>query len=288
VNIKFLAPLTEKLDAMWVDFVQTLPDLALGLIVLLITWGISVSAQKFLRTLLRKSHMRRSLVDFFAIIVRSIIWIFGILLVVTIVFPSMTPAKLLAGLGLGSLAVGFAFKDIFENFMAGAMIMLRKPMRIGDFIECEGIEGKVENITIRDTYVRQIDDQLILLPNSYLYKNPVYVRTDKDKRMFSIICGVSYDTDLNKAAKIIRKAVESQEIVDHAKSIDVFACELNSSSIDFTVRWWANSKPIDMHESRDHVIRAIKSALDEEGIEIPFPYQTLTFKEPMKLGDIKS
>lgn len=195
----------------------------------------------------------------------------------------MTPAKMLAGLGLGSVAIGFAFKDVFENFMSGAMIMLRKPMRIGDFIECEGLEGRVGNITIRDTYIRQTDDQLVLVPNNILYKNPVYVRTDKQKRMFTIICGVSYDTDLEHAADVIKGAVEGQDIVDTSKDVQVFAREFNSSSVDFTIRWWADSKPIDMHESRDKVVRAIKAALDEADIEIPFPYRTLTFKEPLSV-----
>lgn len=281
----FLNPLMEKLDTMWIGLIQSLPDIALGLLVVFITWMISIAVQKFLRTLLKKSHLRQSLVDFFAIIARTFVWLVGLLLAVTIIFPSMTPAKLLAGLGLGSLAVGFAFKDILENFMAGAMIMLRKPMRIGDFIECEGIEGKVENITIRDTYIRQVDDQLILLPNSYLYKNPVYVRTDKNKRMFTIICGVSYDTDLEKASDVIKSAVEKQDIVDTSKPVQVFAREFNSSSVDFTIRWWAESAPLDMHESRDKVVRAIKSALDDEGIEIPFPYRTLTFKDSVPIQE---
>lgn len=288
MDIEFLNPLTEKLDSMLVGFMQALPDLGLGLIVLFLTWGLSVFAQKFLRTVLEKSHLRRSLIDFFAIVTRALVWIFGSLLIVTIIFPSMTPAKLLAGLGIGSLAIGFAFKDVFENFMSGAMIMLRKPMRIGDYIECEGLEGKVENITIRDTYVRQVDDQLVLIPNNILYKNPVYVRTDKNKRMFTIVCGVSYDTNLDEAAKVIHEAVESQDVVDTSKDVQVFAREFNSSSVDFTVRWWAESKPIDMHESRDKVVRAIKAALDDADIEIPFPYRTLTFKEPMKLGEVEA
>lgn len=96
---------------------------------------------------------------------------------------------------------------------------------------------------------------------------------------FLIVLILSFD----EAADAIKKAVEDQDSVDTAKEIQVFASEFNSSSIDFTVRWWAKSRPIDMHESRDQVVRGIKKALDGAGIEIPFPYQTLTFKEPMKL-----
>jgi|TARA_R110002126_G_scaffold279836_1_gene426908 small-conductance mechanosensitive channel len=284
MNIDFLAPLTEKLEAMTLGFIQALPVLGLGLIAILLTWAISKFAQKLMRKLLSRSYMRRSLVDFFVILLRTSVWIFGILMAITIIFPSMTPAKMLAGLGIGGIAVGFAFKDVFENFMAGAMIMLRKPMRIGDYIECEGLNGKVESITIRDTHIRKTDDQLVLVPNSFLFSNPVYIRTDKELRRFTVVCGVSYDTDLDEAADVIQKAVTAQDTVSKDKPIQVYACEFNSSSVDFTIRWWSESKPIDFHQSRDQVIRAVKRALDDAQIEIPFPYRTLTFKESLNVS----
>ena len=103
-------------------------------------------------------------------------------------------------------------------------------------------------------------------------------------RRHEVLAGVSYDTDLDKAAEVIRKAVESVDLVEVDKGIDVFAVEFNSSSVDFKVRWWAGSTPRNMWESKDKVIRAIKRALDDAGIEIPFPYITHTFKERVPLG----
>lgn len=283
MDISFFAPLMNKLESMWLGLVKLIPELTLGLFTLLLTWLVASLAQRGLRRILQRSHLRRSLIDFFQVVLRTLIWLLGSLLTITIIFPSMSPAKLLAGLGLGSVAIGLAFKDIFENFLAGAMIMLRKPMRIGDFIECEGITGKVEQITIRDTYIRQVDDQLVLLPNSMLYKNPVRVLTDQDQRMFTLICGVAYDADLDQAASVIAEAVKSVASVDQQQPVQVFAREFNASSIDFTIRWWAGAKPVDMHTSRDQVIRAVKVALDQAGIEIPFPQRTLSFLQPLPL-----
>ncbi|MEQ9125019.1 MAG: mechanosensitive ion channel family protein, partial [Alphaproteobacteria bacterium] len=71
-----------------------------------------------------------------------------------------------------------------------------------------------------------------------------------------------------------------------ARDVQVFAQSFSSSSIDFMVRWWAGSAPIDEHKSRDKVVAAIKRALDEAGIEIPFPYRTLTFKHPLGIRDV--
>ena len=82
------------------------------------------------------------------------VWIGGCLVAATIVFPNLTPAKALAGLGLGSVAIGFAFKDIFENFLAGLIILFRREMRLGDFIECEGLQGRVEKIAEIETRLK--------------------------------------------------------------------------------------------------------------------------------------
>lgn len=214
------------------------------------------------------------------------IWTFGILISITIIFPSLTPAKLLAAAGLGSVAIGFAFKDIFENFVAGILIMLRKPMRIGDFIECEGVAGKVEKITIRETYIRKTDDQLVLVPNSILFKHPVYIETDKSLRRFDIVVGVAYSENIDAARKVIQEALKTTDLIDKNKPYEVYAREFNASSIDFTVRWWAQSSPLDMHKTRDKIVTSIKAALDEAGIEIPFPYRTLTFSEPLQIETI--
>lgn len=281
--MEFIQPLSTKLSSMWISLVKASPLIVIALFILLFTWFAAKMASRLLRSSLRRSHIRPSLKELFATLLRVVIWIIGTLVSITIIFPSLTPAKLLTALGLGSVAVGLAFKDIFENFFAGILIMLRRPMRIGDFIECEGVKGKVEKIALRETYIRQMDDQLILVPNSFLFTNPLYILTDMPLRRFEIIVGVAYGEHMEAARAVITNALANLQLVVQDRPIEVYAREFNSSSMDFTVRWWAKSTPLNMHQSRDQVVTAIKLALDEAGIEIPFPYRTLTFKEPLNL-----
>jgi len=193
----------------------------------------------------------------------------------------MTPAKMLTALGLGSVAIGFAFKDVFENFLAGILILFREPFRLGDYVECGSIEGQVEEITIRDTHIRQTDGQRVVMPNALLFKEPVTVRTDKDLRRTTITCGVAYGEEVDLAREVITRAVKHVDTVrNDVRDVQIFAKEFNSSSIDFEVTWWTGSRPIDIRVSRDQVVAAVKRALDDAGIEIPFPYRTLTFKGP--------
>ena len=283
-KIEFVAPLMGQIETYAEGFFRLLPNIGLAVVVLLATWFAATLINRVVAGALKTARIRRALRDLLTTLTGIGVWALGIMIAATVIFPSLEPASILAALGVGGLAIGFAFKDIFENFMAGAMIMLRKPMRIGDFINCEGVEGKVEEITIRDTYVRQTDGQLVMMPNAMLFKNPVYVRTDRELRRFEIIAGVGYGENVDDCRDIIRKAVEGLDVIVGDKPVDVFAREFNSSSIDFTVRWWAQSKPRDMHESRDKVIAAIKAALDKANIEIPYPYRTLTFSEPLALS----
>ncbi|MBU2340550.1 MAG: mechanosensitive ion channel [Alphaproteobacteria bacterium] len=265
-------------------FVAALPHIAIGLIVLLVTWIVARFAAKIADMLVGRTEIRPSLKALIDTLVKLGIWLVGIMIAAIVVMPGLTPASLFAGLGIGAVAIGFAFQDIFENFLAGVLIMLREKMRIGDVIECEGITGKVERITLRETHVRRLSGELTIVPNSLIFKNPVEILTDGFKRRHEVVVGVSYDTNLDHAADVIRRSVEGVEGVDIEQGLDIFAQEFNSSSVDFLVRWWAGSTPRAGWESKDKVVRAIKAGLDAAEIEIPFPYVTHTFKERVPLA----
>lgn len=263
--------------------IEIAPNAIAALLFLLVIWIFRKGILKLFMKATTRSHMRESLQIALRTVIGTIIWTFGILIAITILLPGLTPTKLLAGLGIGTVAIGLAFKDIFENFMAGIMVLVREPMRLGDYIEVDNISGQVKEITLRDTYVRQTDGELVLVPNAMLFKNPVHILTDWDERRVTVICGVAYDEDIAQSREVIRSAVQQVESVLQDKPIQIFAQSFNSSSIDFEVTWWTHSKPVDIRTSRDQVIEAVKKALDDAGIEIPYPYRTLTFKEPLSL-----
>jgi len=283
-SLNTLEILIAQLQSMWEGIISLLPSLVIALLFLIFTWIIARFATNIADRLTSRMAMRPSLRELVETLVRIAIWTVGLLIALTILLPDLTPGSLIAGLGVGTVAIGFAFQDIFENFLAGILIMIREKMRIGDYISCEGIEGRVEQIMLRETHVRKLSNELTIVPNSILFKNPVEILTDMEQRRHEVVVGVSYDTDLEEAQNVIRAALESGDIVDDKKPVDIFACEFNSSSIDFKLRWWSGSTQRDMHESRDLVIRAVKRALDDAGIEIPFPYITHTFKEAIPMA----
>lgn len=276
--------LLRRIRDMGTEFVRILPQLGIALLLLVVTYFAARSARRIAERLLSHTDLRGSLVNLVETLVGVTIWVLGLLIAMSVVLPGVTPANILAVLGLGSVAVGFAFKDIFENFLAGVLIMLRKQMRIGDFIRCQDVEGRIEMISLRDTHLRHLSNELVVVPNAYLFKNPVEVVTQSQLRRHEIEVGVAYDVDLEVARKVILEAVSGIKVVHDDRPVEAYAKEFGDSSINFLVRWWAGSKPVEMHQSRDEVVRAIKRALDDAGLEIPFPYRTLTFKEPLPLA----
>jgi len=265
--------------------IELLPQLAVAILVLVLTVGLYKLVGYLTKRALKRTRLRPSLKELFALIASILVWILGLMIAAVILFPGLTPSSILAGLGIGSVAIGFAFKDVFENFLAGIIILFRREMRIGDYIECEDIEGKVAHIAIRESHIEQTDGQLVIVPNSILFKNPVTIRTHQPARRVTVICGVAYDVDVDNAREVITAAVAACEsVLQDDKPIQVFAQAFGASSIDFEVTWWCGSKPVELRASRDEVVAGVKRALDDANIEIPFPYRTLTFKEPLPIA----
>lgn len=280
-----IAPLLqETLSALWVDLVSHLPFLVAGTILLGLTWIVAALASRVLAKALARSDLRGSLQDLISRLFRMAIWAAGVLVVALVVFPGLTPARAIGGLGLLSIAIGLAFKDIFENFFAGVLLLWRFPFENGDYIECQGIVGQVLNVTVRNTLIRRMSGELVVVPNSTLFKNPVDVLTDRSIRRVTVMAGVAYGEQVPAAKQVIEQAVRSCESVNQDEPVQIFTQAFGASSIDIEVAWWTGARPVEIRRSRDEVVTAIKGALDEAGIEIPFPYRTLVFKEPLALS----
>jgi len=272
--------LLERLQSQLASLTDVSPRIGAALIALVATWAVMRVGRLAIGWIGPRIFRRPALTEVIGLAYGTLIWITGILITAALAFPSVTPANVLTTLGLGSIAIGFAFKDIFENFFAGFLILLREPFRIGDHVECGDHEGSVERITIRDTHVRKTDGQLVVMPNSALFQNPVVVRTNREVRRAKVIAGVAYGADADRAREVIQEAVRALDSVrDDVRDVQVFACSLSAYSVDFEIAWWTGSRPVDIRASRDEVVRAVKRALDREGIEIPFPQRVVTMRE---------
>lgn len=259
--------------------IGALPNIVVAVIFLCLVFVIARVASKLVERVSLKARLRRSLVDLFQIFAKVGVWVAGLVMAAGIVFPEFGVGQIVTTAGLASVAIGFAFKDIFENFFAGILILWRFPFENGDFIEVGGMMGKVEDVEIRMTRIRRPDGELLLIPNGTIFKDPVRVMTDRDTHRVEVPVGVAYGEDVGEARELILKAVKACDPVHDDPPPEVLLSGFGASSMDFDVLFWCDPKPLDSRRARDQVVEAIKGALDEAGIEIPYPYRTLTFTD---------
>ncbi|MEM9414379.1 MAG: mechanosensitive ion channel [Planctomycetota bacterium] len=271
--------LTDAVGGLLDGLIAMLPQLVIAVLVLIVTMCLVRLADKLTRKLMQRAKVRESLRDLFRIAVRISVWFAGLMVAAGIVFPGFGFAQLIATAGLASIAIGFAFQNIFENFFAGILILWHFPFENGDFIEVDGVMGRVEDVEIRMTKIRKPNGELVLVPNATVFGNNVTVMTNRRHRRLELVVGIAYGEDLAEGRKVILDAVKACKTVRNDEPPEVLAQAFGASSIDFTVIWWADPTPIDEMRSKDEVIEAIKRALDEAGIEIPYPYRTLTFSK---------
>ncbi|RYZ88100.1 MAG: mechanosensitive ion channel, partial [Moraxellaceae bacterium] len=167
-------------------FWERLPYLLIAITVFLIFWLFSKVFKFFVVKILSgRAKRKQNLVLVLNRIGSTFIVFIGFMIALVIAIPGFTPAQLISALGIGSVAIGFAFKDVFQNLLSGILILLSEPFRIGDEIVSGTFTGVVEDIQIRATYIRTGDGRRIVIPNANLFTNPVTVNTAFVKRLCS-------------------------------------------------------------------------------------------------------
>ncbi|MCC5950215.1 MAG: mechanosensitive ion channel [Nitriliruptoraceae bacterium] len=265
--------LLESVQALSQALIQQLPVIALGLLLfivglIVIKVGVGWTARGLSRA--RVDHaVERLTVN----LMRSILVLLLTLWVLSVA--GVRVGAVLAGLGLAGLALAFALQNILENFVAGILILIRKPFRRGDQIESHEFAGTVEDIDLRVTHVRDFDDQLVLIPNATVFTHPIVNFTRMGRRRTRVTVGIDYRDDHDRAREVLLETVRSVEGVRSAPEPEVLCTQLGESSVDFEVSFWTAPQMREVRFVRDRVLRACKSAVEAEGMTIPWPIRTL-------------
>ena len=282
---KIIDTIIQALLELFGQGVKALPGLLSGLVVLFLTkYAVQIVLQIADRTgkhAIRSSSLQLLLLK----ITRIGVWTIGILLACVLAFPSFELGDIIATLGIGSVAVGFAFQDIFKNFLAGIILLVEEPFRIGDEVVIGDYFGKVENINIRTTTIRTYKGEKVLLPNSTVFTDAVKVVTAYGSRRTDLAVGVDYNTSLPEATKILETTIANVPgvIADPVPEIDVI--NFGDSSIDFMVRYWTSPQQKQLRNVQTKAMLAIKQALDRANISIPYPIRTVYHYDQEQYND---
>ena len=259
------------------NFVAILPGLLMAVLILIITSFVASAVQRVVRRLASKAFKSLSLQTLLVQTSRVSTWAVGVLLACVLAFPDLRLGDLVALLGLSSVAIGFAFQDIFKNFLAGVLLLLQEPFSIGDQIIVDSFEGTVEEIALRATQIRTYQGEHVVIPNSVVFTSPVQVLTAQPQRRTDLAVGVDYNTPLDKATSVLLKAVKTVDEVRDTPSPEVDIVEFGDSSINLVARYWTHPEQKCVRRIRTQVMMAVKRAFDDADIGIPYPIRTLYF-----------
>ena len=276
----------QKLHQIGRDLMLALPNIVFGLVVFVIFVVLASGVRSLVQRVTSSRSSSQSLARLLSRLAYVGMLILGVLVTVTIVLPGFTPASLISALGVGGIAIGFAFKDIFQNFLAGVLLLLTEPFKIGDQIKYKDFEGTVEDIQTRATAIKTYDGRRVIIPNAELFTNAVMVNTAYDKRRLQYDVGIGYGDDIARARALMLEAMRSVEGVLQDPGPEALVIDLAGSSVNIRARWWVNPpRQADVLDAQDRVLEAIKNKLSENGIDLPFPTQQILFHDQTEATD---
>lgn len=283
--------LSENLSLMWAtingmvqSLFEALPKLLIALVIMVAFWFVA----SLVRSAVTRATARRAHANVGIVLGRLAQWtllFLGVLIAIAVVAPSVKPSNILQVLGVGSVAIGFAFKDVLQNFLAGILLLLREPFKIGDQIVFKGFEGTVDVIDTRSTRLKTYDGRRVVIPNGEIYTNAFIVNTAFGSRRSEYDVGIGYGDDLAATRAIMLEALKGVEGVLSDPAPDVVPIALAESSVNLRARWWTQTPRSDVVSVKGEVIAALKAALNAAQVDLPFPTRVVLFHDQTDAND---
>lgn len=275
-----------RIEGMVNGLFRLLPNIVLAVIVFGLFFLAARVIKSSVRRLSRGHRQARNLGLVLGRLSQGLVILVGLFVSLSIVIPSFKAGDLVQLLGISGVAIGFAFRDILQNFLAGILILLTEPFQIEDQIVFKDFEGTVENIQTRATTIRTYDGRRIVIPNAELFTNSITVNTAFDNRRLEYDVGIGYGDDIDQAKALILEAIQSVDGVLQNPAPDVLVMDLAESTVNIRARWWVQPpRRADSLDARDKVLTAIKTKLTANGIDLPYPTQQILFHDQTEETD---
>lgn len=282
----FLHEAWATLLRLWETFVARLPLVVIALVVFFIFFFAARGVRALVRRLATEKRRHRNLGLVLGRVMQGAIVILGVLVALTIVFPSFRAADLIAIMGLGGVAIGFAFRDILGNFLAGILLLLAEPFKIGDQIIVGAYEGTVVDIQTRASIIRTYDGRRVVIPNEKLFTESVIVNTAREDRRSQYDVGIGVGDDVARAKAVMLEAVRGVDGVLPDPAPEALVTDLGDFAVKVRVMWWTQPpQQINILRVNDEVLSAMKSALIANGIDLPFPTHQVLFHDQTEETD---
>ncbi|UFN48877.1 mechanosensitive ion channel family protein [Roseomonas sp. OT10] len=275
-----------RLQALGAAAVALVPGLLMGLLV----FGLGMLLVRGVRAAVtRAAALREASAGSAAVLGRiagGVATLVVFLVSASIAFPSVSAADLFNLLGIGGVAIGFAFRDVLQNLLAGVLILLTRPFRIGDQIRQGSLEGTVEDIWVRATVLRTYDNRRILIPNASLFTDKIEVITAYERRRLHFPLTIGNADDIARARQVVVEALRGTPGVLADPPPEALVTGLGSAGVDMAARFWIDPpRRREAVDALDGAIEAVKDALTEAGIDLPYPTSQVLFHDQTEETD---
>ncbi len=256
---------------------QTLPLVVLAIAIFAATWALAALVAAAARRLLARripSPLLRG------VVVRAIsipVLLLGIYFVLQVAGLTRLAVTVLGGTGLAGIIVGFAFRDIAENFLASLLLSVRNPFSMGDLIEVAGETGIVQNLNTRSTVLLTLDGNHVQIPNATVFKSTIRNYSSTPTRRAQFTVGIGYDSSVAKAQLLISEILRQHPAVLDQPEPLVLVDELGAATVNLRVSYWFNSRTYSPAKANSALLRLTKNALLDAGIELPDPAREVVF-----------
>jgi len=232
-------------------------------------WGSKLIANLVRVRLEAVDGMDQTLIPVLVQVVRYGILIFTFILVLA-EFGVQT-ASIIAVVGAAGLAIGLALQGTLQNVAAGIMLLVIRPIRVGDFVEAGGAGGEVKEIGLFMTRMNTSQGLFISVPNSKIFSDTIINYSMNNTRRMDLLVGISYEDDIDKAVRILSGVLAADKRIMKDPEPKVVVKALGESSVDLEIRAWA--RRTQYWDTRFDLTRSVKYALDEAGVSIPYPHR---------------
>ena len=283
-----LSSLTSTAQAVWTQVCGYATQYALriagAILILVLGRAVARLLSRYVGRLLARAKVDPTLVPFVDNLAYTLMLV--LIVIAALAAVKVEVASLIALLGAAGLAIGLALQGSLANFASGVLLLIFKPFRLGDFVEIAGTKGTVQAIHVFNTVLNDPDNIRIIVPNGQVTSGNILNYTINGTRRIDLTVGVSYDDDLKKARRVIESVLAAEPRILPNPAPEVSVKEMGDSSVDFAVRPWVKSG--DYWPTSCALTEALKVALDEHGLTIPFPTQEIVVKSGAAAANVKS
>lgn len=265
-----VAPAVQRVRTYLEDALAYLPALAVALLVVIVFWFLGALTGR-LRAPFEKMGLSPMLSNVIGRLIRFVTFVVGIVLALDVLGITALVGAVLGTAGVVGIAIGFAFQDIIENYLAGLILSIRQPFSLGDMIQIGTDEGKVMRMTSRELLLMTLDGNHVSIPNGRVFKGTVYNYTRNPLRRFGFEVGIDVEEDLTRVQSVGVRTLEALPGVMSDPGPVMRVKRLGDSNVLVVFFGWVDQNKADFLKVNSEAIRLVKSALDEAGVLMPEP-----------------